>query len=61
MDTGQEGSTFNIKHFWTVRSHLLAGHSTRISQTLDIRPLRLRSYPLRGISFLPAACISCSP
>ena len=35
---------------------ICARHTTCISRTLDTRPLRLRSYPFEGISFLPATC-----
>ena len=43
----------NNNHSKTVRSYLPACHSLCISQTLDTRPLRLRSYPSWGVIFLP--------
>ena len=39
----------NNNHFKTARSYLFECHPTCLSQTLDTRPLRLRSYPLRGV------------
>eukprot|EP00959_Pyramimonas_sp_CCMP1952_P207380 4338082-Pyramimonas_sp.AAC.1 len=45
----------------TVHSYLLACQSARISETLGARPVRLRSCPLRGRSFMPEARISRSP
>ena len=46
----------NNNHSKTVRSYLPACHSRCISQTLDTRPLRLRSYPSWGLYFFPATC-----
>eukprot|EP00959_Pyramimonas_sp_CCMP1952_P344979 7224891-Pyramimonas_sp.AAC.1 len=43
--------TVLMMHLKTVRSYLLAGHSTRISRTLNTRPLRLRWYPLGALIF----------
>ena len=39
----------NNNHFKTARSYLFECHPTCLSHTLDTRPLRLRSYPLRGV------------
>ena len=38
-----------FNHLKTARSYLFKCHPTRLSKTLDTRPLRLRSYPLRGV------------
>ena len=54
-------TTTNNNHVKTVRVHTLASQQTCISHALDIRPLRLRSYPHWGYIFLSCHVLFAKP